>query len=67
MEPKVSPPGAGGMARSAGVVTEAEIYTSVDHPVCSQTDCVGSPAATPPILGGEILGVRGLIRGESEC
>jgi hypothetical protein len=32
MEPKVSPPDAGGVARSAGVVRHAEMYTSPGPP-----------------------------------
>jgi hypothetical protein len=47
MEPKVSPPYKGGVARSAGVVRHAETFSTIDHPVC------GCAAATPPVSGGK--------------
>src|SRR5262245_15211407 len=43
-----SPPGTGGVARSAGVVAHTA-SSSTDHPSCA------AGAASPPVPGGELL------------
>src|SRR6185436_5903769 len=46
LQQRSSPPGTGGVARSAGVVAHRQ-SSSIDHPSCA----VG--AASPPVPGGE--------------